>query len=114
MALTRKESDAILTTKCGYSQEYLDRVYKGVEAFRAALGPRLETGPQEWEELESDSDFDDAHIEPTTNTKRRRTLASQCLSMRNGSCLLLPLHKIRVFVGGNLSLLSQFQSGKSR
>lgn len=62
MALSRKERDAILTTMCRYSQDYLDHVHKGAEEYRDVLGPRLLIAPEEREELESDSDFDGAHI----------------------------------------------------
>ena len=45
----------------GYSQEYLDRVHKGAEEYRAVLDAR---GSQLWEPAESDTDLDDAHLAP--------------------------------------------------
>ncbi|KAF7511330.1 hypothetical protein GJ744_004895 [Endocarpon pusillum] len=45
----------------GYSQEYLDRVYKGAEEYRAYLDAqgRLNTS---WEAAESDSDYDNVPL----------------------------------------------------
>ena len=48
----------------GYSQEYLDRVHEGVDEYRAAHAAQIASAPDAWTDLESDSDYDDAHGAP--------------------------------------------------
>lgn len=64
MSRGREERDWWDREVFGSSQEWIDRMHQLEEEWRAFLGPRLAKDPDEWAELESDSDYDDSHLAP--------------------------------------------------
>ena len=59
-----RAADDAFNRLLGYSQEYLDRIHKGADEYRAMFAARMESAPEAWTDLESDSDYDDAHLAP--------------------------------------------------